>query len=134
MHDSLDERSACDHFLGKSLEEAEILFRENASHYQDDLIWMGPVAFRYYVPAFVAYLKSEHSVRDSDAASSFAGLLEYWVDSAPSELGPISDTLLRAAGYVIEHWKKFEIDDDTYAGLRARYEGLLSHLRDLQAG
>lgn len=30
VYDSLDERSACEHFLGKTLEEAEALFRENS--------------------------------------------------------------------------------------------------------
>jgi hypothetical protein len=33
VHDSLDERSACEHFFGKTLEGAETLFRENSLYY-----------------------------------------------------------------------------------------------------
>lgn len=33
VHDSLDERSACDSFLGKTLEQAEALFHENSLDY-----------------------------------------------------------------------------------------------------
>lgn len=49
VHDSLDERSACEHFLGKSLLEAETLFRENSLYYQEDLMFMGASAFRFYL-------------------------------------------------------------------------------------
>ncbi len=53
VYDSLDERYACKNFLGKNLGEAEELFRENALHYSEDLEWMGPVAFRYYIRAYI---------------------------------------------------------------------------------
>ena len=39
--DSLDEQTACKHFLGKSLTEAEALFAENSLYYQEDLMFMG---------------------------------------------------------------------------------------------
>ena len=45
VHGSLDEEVACDHFLGKTLDEAEALFRANSLYYQEDLMWMGPRAF-----------------------------------------------------------------------------------------
>jgi hypothetical protein len=48
VYDSLDERVAVERFLGKNLEEAEALFGENLCRYTEDLMWMGPVAFRYY--------------------------------------------------------------------------------------
>ena len=58
VYDSLDERSACEHFQGKNLDEAELLFRENSLCYQEDLMWMGPMAFRYYVEAAIRYNKA----------------------------------------------------------------------------
>jgi hypothetical protein len=61
-----DERCAREHFLGKSLDEAEALFRQNALFYEEDLLWMGAPAFRYYVPAFIRYIRSEHSRCDPD--------------------------------------------------------------------
>lgn len=50
-YDDLDGRVACRHFLGKSLAEAEALFRENEIYYQEDLMWMGAKAFCFYVQA-----------------------------------------------------------------------------------
>jgi predicted RNase H-like HicB family nuclease len=38
LHDSLDERQACDHFFGKSREEAQELFRTAFGRYVEDLI------------------------------------------------------------------------------------------------
>ena len=72
---TLDERKACKHFLGKTVDEAVRLFEENALFYQEDLMFMGPVAFQYYVPAFVRYIDS--AVGDSDAVNCFVGLLEH---------------------------------------------------------
>jgi hypothetical protein len=57
VYDSLDERSACRNFLGKTLDQAEALFRESSLYYQEGLMWMGPVAFRYYIQAAINYPK-----------------------------------------------------------------------------
>ena len=57
VYDSLDERSACEHFLGKSLDEADALFRENWLYYQEDLMFMGISAFRFYVQAAIRFIQ-----------------------------------------------------------------------------
>ena len=59
VFDTLDERDACEHFLGKNIDEAEALFREDFLCYQEDLMWMGPRAFRYYVHAAINYIHSD---------------------------------------------------------------------------
>ena len=41
---------------------------------------MKPVAFRYYVPAFIRYIESEYSTGDSDAVNYFARLFEQQPD------------------------------------------------------
>ncbi|HKQ39872.1 MAG TPA: hypothetical protein VJ063_17470 [Verrucomicrobiae bacterium] len=45
----LDGKTAVRHFLGKSLDEAEALFQEASLVYQEDLMFMGASAFRFYV-------------------------------------------------------------------------------------
>ncbi len=77
VFDSLDERAACEHFLGKNLDEAEALFRENALTYQEDLMFMGASAFRFYVQAAINYIQSEAATGDADMINCFAGLLEH---------------------------------------------------------
>ena len=47
--EDLDGQTAVQNFFGKSLEEAEALFRENSLCYQEDLMFMGASAFRFYV-------------------------------------------------------------------------------------
>lgn len=58
IYDTLDEKRAVDHFLGKSVEQAEQLFIENSLKYQEDLMWMGPKAFYYYLESVLRYLQN----------------------------------------------------------------------------
>jgi hypothetical protein len=57
-YNSLDGQAAAEHFSGKNLAEAEALFRENSPHYQEDLRWMGPVAFRFFAGEVIGIVES----------------------------------------------------------------------------
>ena len=59
--DDLDGQTAVEDFLGKSLEEAEEMFRENSGHCWESLNYLGPVAFRFYVRAAIKILRDELS-------------------------------------------------------------------------
>ena len=83
VHDSLDEQSACEHFLGKTLEEAEALFRDNSLYYQEDLMFMGPIGFRFYVPALVNYIRSNAATGDADIINCFADCLSIALSLSP---------------------------------------------------
>jgi len=76
-HGDLDIITAKEHFFGKTLEEAEELFVKNALCYQEDVMWMPSVPFRYYVHAYMNYLLGKQSEYDTDAASCFLGLVEF---------------------------------------------------------
>ncbi|MFO1042272.1 MAG: hypothetical protein U0941_10835 [Planctomycetaceae bacterium] len=122
VHDSLDERSACEHFLGKSLEEAEGLFRENSFYYQEDLMFMGASAFRFYVRAVISYIQSEAATGDSDIINCFAGLLEHRAEFESQEL--VAPLLASACRYIIEHYDTFTLTPDIYGDLRPRFQAL----------
>lgn len=94
VYDSLDERSACEHFLGKTLEEAEALFRENSLYYQEDLMFMGASAFRFYVQAAINYIQSESAIGDGAIISCFASILEHRLEHEPQALAPVIPQLL----------------------------------------
>ncbi|MFN0058441.1 MAG: hypothetical protein ACKVX7_08285 [Planctomycetota bacterium] len=128
-----DERCAREHFLGKSLDEAEALFRQNALYYVEDLLCMGAPAFRYYVPAFIRYIRSEHSRRDPVAINCFAGLLEQRTEQT-IDVARIANELADACRYVLDHYDKFEADPSIYGDLRSRYESLVSRLREIHVG
>jgi len=110
VYDSLDERTACDHFLDKNLEEAEDLFRQNSQYYQEDLMWMGPRAFRYYINAAINYLQSESASGDSDVLLWFGGILGFWLKFYKHELVPVARQLAPACRFLLEHWNRFDTD------------------------
>jgi hypothetical protein len=124
VHDSLDERSACEHFLGKSLQEAEALFRENSLHYQEDLMFMGVSAFRFYVRAAINYIQSEAATGDSAMVSCLASLLEHRLEYEAEELRPVADCLAAICGYVIEHYSRFDLTPEIFGDIRPRFHGL----------
>jgi hypothetical protein len=142
VYDSLDERSACEHFLGKSLDEAEALFRENWLYYQEDLMFMGISAFRFYVQAAIRFIQSDAAAGDSDIVSCFAMILEHRLEYESAELVPIADQFASICGYILEQRERFDftpetLDDDpvrvqtlqqTLSGLQRRFR-LLSHDR-----
>jgi hypothetical protein len=131
IYDSLDERRACEHFLGKTLDDAEAMFRANWEWYQEDLMWMGPRAFRYYVTAAIRYLQSAASV--GTQASYFTAILDFKILSERLELKPIAAELAEACRYIVENLSKFtsdlplRLEDD----LRASSSRLVEQLEQL---
>jgi len=125
IHDSLDEQTACWHFLGKTLEEAEALFRENPLHYQEDLMYMGPKAFGFYVQAAINDIQSPAADGDSDMVNCFAGTLEYRLKYEGDALRPIADKLASVCRYVLDHYDRFEVIPKIYGDLRPRFNALL---------
>jgi hypothetical protein len=124
VHDSLDERHACENFLGKSVEEAEVLFRENALFYQEDLMWMGPVAFRFYVESVIRYIQSDAASGDSDAVSCFATVLEFRLEQEPAELVSVGGRLASICGYIIKRYERFDLAPEIYGDVRVRFRTL----------
>ena len=124
VHDSLDERTACEHFLGKTLEEAEALFRENSLYYQEDLMFMGVKAFRFYVPAAINYIQSPAADGDSDMVNCFAGLLEYRLRYEADLLRPIASRLASACAYVLDNYERFDVIPEIYGDLQPRFVAL----------
>jgi transcriptional regulator of NAD metabolism len=120
----LDERTACDHFLGKSLDEAEALFREASIIYQEDLMFMGASAFRFYVQGAISYIRSDSAIGDSDIISCFASILEQGLEYEPEELRPITGHLASICGYIIEHYDRFDLTAEIYGDIRPRYRVL----------
>jgi len=119
-----DGAEACAHFLGRSLEEAEALFRESSIYYQSDLMWMGPVAFRYYLPAVAQYIYSDSAAGEYDFIAHFAGTLEFRLEHESQELIPVADQLVALSGYIVEHWAKFEAADDAYGDVCGRFQAI----------
>jgi hypothetical protein len=124
VFDSLDERVACRHFLGKDLDAAEALFRENSAYFEEDLLWMGPTAFRFYVEALIRYLRSDASEGDAGIVSCFAGILEFRLENASEELRPIAPRLALACGDILRDYGRFQVDPEIWGDVGPRYSKL----------
>jgi hypothetical protein len=128
VHDSLDERSACKSFLGKTIEEIEALLRDGHLDLFGDLMWMGPVAFQFYVPAAIQYLQSLESKGDSDTINWFLGLLEFRFEYDLELLQPIAKELTDVCRFIVEHYNQFVVTPEIYGDLRPRYQKLIQRL------
>lgn len=124
VHDDLDGRVACQNFYGKTLEEAEALFRENLRR-DEDLLWMGPIAFRYYVQAAIRFIQSNEGAYQAGFINGFRGTLEWRLECQPlEELIPVAGQLAAVCSYVVEHWSKFDANEEIYGDLQLRYVAL----------
>jgi len=56
--EDLDGQTAVRHFLGKSVDDIVAVLDEYSLAYQEDLMWMGPQAFCFYLPAFLQHFQS----------------------------------------------------------------------------
>jgi len=128
VFDSLDERSAVKHFLGKDLEQAQALFRVDLLWFWEDLMWMGPIAFRFYVAAAIKYLLSEDAVNDAYAASSFCSLIEFRLDHQPAEVVPIGPVIREGIIGILKDFDRYGPDTAMFGDVAGRYRALLSRL------
>lgn len=126
VHNSLDEIVARDHFLNKSVGESELLFREDSAYYQEDLMWMGPYAFAFYLWSAIAYVKSEYSSDDDHIISCLYDVLVF--RSKEDGFLLASAGVKDLASYVIDNFPKFSVDRRVYGDLLEKYRGLRDRL------
>ncbi len=100
------------------------MFRESSLYFQSDMMWMGPVAFRYYFPAVLEFVRSEAAQNDSDFIAHLASTLEFRLKYESQELQPVAEQLAALSGYIIENWPMFEHGRDDYGDVCARYQML----------
>ncbi|MEM9802684.1 MAG: hypothetical protein AAGA20_20325 [Planctomycetota bacterium] len=127
----LDEKSALEHFLGKSVVEAAKLFSEERNLvYAEDLMWMGPRAFAYYLPAVMPYLRSVDSYRDSAFVVSVKGAIQSQLDDDAGAFRPAAT----AARAFLEHCLAHDDDrlgveaEGPYRNLRKQLAALLKRV------
>jgi hypothetical protein len=128
VHDSLDERAAVEHFLGKSSSQAVEMFYDDFLTYQEDLMWMGPRGFCFYVRAAVEYLLSDDSLDDSDAVSSFCSLIEFKLKYDSDETASARPIIRNAIDFILGDFSRYGCNPGIYGDVAARYRHLLDQL------
>jgi hypothetical protein len=126
IYDTLDERCAVDNFLGKDRQAAEAMFRENFVRYQEDLMWMGPRAFCYYLPAALAYAMSDESALSSIELELLLNTIEFQLQNEEEAIAPLFPAFREGIGAVVAWFERFgddPIELDRWMALRLRVGG-----------
>lgn len=123
---SLDEKTASEHFLNKTLAEAQALFCEDSLTYCQDFMWMGPRAFHFYLEALFNYLKSDDSIGNNDIVNCLLSVVEYRRND--EEFPAAVDRIRPVLEYVIANYGKFQVDHAIYGDLLKKHEALLDAL------
>jgi len=124
--DNLDAECAFKHFAGKSLDDAEKMFREHALYYEEDLISMPSVAFNCYAPVFAKYILSDYAESDSDGASSFLHMIIELLKSNRTLAAPETvKILLDAANTVSDKQEFYDAGIDIYGGFSDLYNEII---------
>ena len=127
--DSLDGRNAIKHFHGKSIAEAEEIFANGCRDcipltYTEDLLWMEPVGFRFYIRAAIRVALSERANGEPDFINGLAGTIALWHEQHPGELVACARLIADFCDAVVEQFDRFDADPEIYTGLREQYQQL----------
>lgn len=130
VYNSPDENTAIKHYYNKTLEEIEALYQEYGLTYCQDLMWMGPTAFSFYLQAVIRYLQSDNASGDADVINCLAAVIEYRCQE--KEFSMAVNRVHTIIDYVINNYKKFEVDSSIYGDLLEKYKQLQRYLTDKQ--
>lgn len=118
---NLDEESAVKDLLGKSLAELTVEFttdEQAAFQMQEHFMFMGPKAFQYYFPAYLAYFESDLSNGYSDTVNCVIGFLRFRLETEPETLHTIRPIVLATVRCCLAKYDKFHINTLIYGDLK----------------
>lgn len=113
----LDGWHAWETFGDRTLDEAYAIFRENAFAYLEELMWMAPRPFCFYLPIALRYLQSEDSFSDSDIVNCLASNIEFHFTRG-HDIFAAFPCIQAICDYVLRHYSKFELNEQIYGDLR----------------
>jgi len=124
--DNLDAECAFNQFVGKLLDDAQGMFRENALYYQEDVILMPSIVFNCYAPVFAIYILSDNAETDSDGASSFLHMIiELLQENRLFASSKTVSLLLDTANIVSNRQNFYDADIDIYSDFSELYNKIV---------
>jgi hypothetical protein len=92
--------------------------------YQEDLMFMGIRAFRFYLPAAVDYITSSQGSTDRDVANCLLSVAEHRLEYDSPAIRDVLPHILRFADHLLAHYDGFAFDPDIYGDLRLRVNAI----------
>jgi hypothetical protein len=124
-------------FFGKSIEEVLPYFFDSVLGAGEDISYMPPIPFRYYIFAFTQFLMSEDTLNcdhprhaeASDGASSFLGLVRQHLRDYPEFILPVMEEIMPVVEFVGTHQALYEAAEDIYGS----FPDLVKEIKTLYA-
>jgi hypothetical protein len=111
-------------FFGKSVEDVEQEFATHPIERADNLRFMPPVPFQYYIHAFTKFLLSPASKGHSDAASSYLRLLDDKLNNDPAAVMTVMSSLLPSVDSIAERQAFYEAPEHIYGNFPKKRDQL----------
>ena len=127
----IDTPYAYEHFLGKTLDEAFDLFVQYSIYYEEDIMFMPVLCFRYYIHAYMNYLLSDKSKGDCDGASCFFGLIEVRKDDICTSEDKLRNRISEVLQHIGARQEWYDADLDIYGNFSMRSSKALSLINNL---
>ena len=132
-HDGdLDQTVAWDHFGGLTLDEAKMRFADNALYYQEDFMFMGTDAFRFYFSVLDAYLRNapdEESDDDHESWIIAQCIRAQFESDTVGRLRPIIPAIVDLAEFVRNNIRRFGYDDAERHSVATAWADLIRHIK-----
>jgi hypothetical protein len=119
--DDMDTDYAYRRFFGKSIDQGMDYFHEAVLGAAEDINWMPPVPFRFYIRAYTKFLLEAPIEQGADidseysnGASSFLRLVLNKLEEAPEIILPIMDELMVTCEHVAANQAGFDASEDIY--------------------
>lgn len=106
-------RSIYTRYLGKTNKEIQELISSSYA-YIDDLRWMPPVPFYYYIDGAIDFILTKHykGTNAIGMAEGFFSLVKEKLEENPMLLNPIKDKIHIALNFILNNLDDFLLDDE----------------------
>ncbi len=128
--DDLDSMYAHKIFFGKTNQEMQPAFQEAVIERVDELRWMPPVPFQYYILGLRDYVMNQDTCLDdrSDAASCFLTLVTEKAKDHSDYIKPVLNELMPAIKFVADNQSLYDANEEIYGDFRKKEKELLELL------
>lgn len=128
VHDTLDEKWAVEHLLGRTAAEFQKEFEENYLSRGEDLMHIGPVACAYYGRAAIdAAWNCARDEGECDALGYVASVLKLRFEYSAWDVGDqagFTDVVISLCERVEDEYESFGIDEGSHENIRLRFRDL----------
>jgi hypothetical protein len=117
--DDLDRACAYRNFHGKSFQDAVRRFEASYGRPTEDLMYMPPRVFGFYLKAYTTYVMSRPFEDGPEDVSSFIHLIRFKAEHDPEILRPDWSSIEQILKHIVEHQTEYDAEWISYGSFRS---------------